>query len=73
MVKFREDCQNSESARYDILTSIDALLTNLLTPDGIDCRSAAKNTPIKGVHLLPEEVNYVLSTESSDLHLNRDL
>ncbi|KAG0604904.1 hypothetical protein M758_9G018000 [Ceratodon purpureus] len=56
MVKFREDCQNSESARYDILTSIDALLTNLLTPDGIDCRSAAKNTPIKGVHLLPEEV-----------------
>lgn len=68
MESFREDCQNSESARCDILTGINAILTNLLMPDGIDCRSAAKLTPIKGVHLLPEEVNYVLSTESSDIN-----
>lgn len=73
MERFREDCQNSESARCDILTGIDALLANLLMQDDIDCGSAAKLTPIKGVQLLPEEVDYVLSTGSSVLVLYRDL
>lgn len=73
MERFREDCQNSEFARCDMLTGIDAILTNLLVPDGIGCTSAAKLTPIKRVQLLPEEVNYILSTESSNRNLNRDL
>jgi len=60
MERLREDCQNSESARSDILTGIDSILTNLLMQDESDCRSAAKVTPIKGVQLLSEEVDYSL-------------
>jgi len=60
MEKLREDCENSESARYDILQGIDAILTNLLMQDESDCRSPAKVTPIKGVQLLSEEVDYLL-------------
>ena len=60
MESLREDCQNSESARLDILTGIDVSLTNLLMQDERDCRSAPKLTPVKGVQLLPEEVDHLL-------------
>lgn len=60
MERLRGDCQSSESARSDILTGIDAILTNLLVQDESDCTSAAKVTPIKGVQSLPEKVDYLL-------------
>ena len=53
---FLEECRNSEFARCDILTGINAILTNLLIQDEIDCRSVAKLASIKGVQMLPEEV-----------------
>lgn len=59
--RLRDDCQDSESARFDILTGIDAILTNLLVEDKGDCRSAPKLAPTKGVQFLSEEVDCLLA------------
>lgn len=63
-----EECQSSESARCNLLTAIDALLTNLLAGDENYCGGSVRcHTPQDNLPPVPEEV------ECCDLTLNEAL
>lgn len=55
----REECQSSESARCNLLTAIDAILTNLLAEDENNCGSSARfHTPQDNLPPVPEKVDF---------------